>query len=229
MQLYVVGAGPAGAGAAYALGRAGFRPIVLEAQERLAAKPCGKGIPLLRDVPFPLPKEVVLNEIKYVATWLDGEPLFKYGGEKGYIVDKADLLEHVFAEAGAEVSFGSKYNVRSGTARVNGEVVEVKSGVFAGGFAYYDGERIPVVQYLLKGPLKDVSYETIEVHFDTEIMGYYYVFPHGEDVEVGVGGFARPQRLWAMLDKFVERDARLRGSVIAKESSAVSVGGVRLG
>ncbi|MCX8165310.1 MAG: NAD(P)-binding protein [Acidilobaceae archaeon] len=230
MEAYVVGGGMAGAGAAFALARAGLRTTVLEAQPKLGLKPCGRGIPQVGDLPFSVPKEAILNEIRAVATWLDGEPLFRYsGGLNGYIVDKGGLLEHIFAEAGAEVVYNAKYNVRTGTARVNGEQVEVKKGVFAAGFAFYEGERIPVVQYIMKGPLKDVSYDTIEVHFNTEIMGYYYVFPHGEDVEVGVGGFAAPRELWAMLDKFIEKDSRLRGRILAKESSAVSVGGVKLG
>ncbi|MEN2999116.1 MAG: NAD(P)/FAD-dependent oxidoreductase [Acidilobaceae archaeon] len=230
MEVYVVGGGPAGAGAAYAFGRAGLKVTVLEAQSKLALKPCGRGIPQVSDLPFSFPKEVILNRVRAVVTWLDGDPLFRYSENlDGFIVDKGGLLEHLFAEAGAEVIYNAKYNARTGRGRVNGEQVEVKRGVFAAGFAFYEGERIPVVQYILRGPLRDVDYEVIEVHFSPEIMGYYYVFPHGEDVEVGVGGFASPQQLWAMLDKFVERDGRLRGKILAKESAAVAVGGVRLG
>lgn len=227
---YVVGGGPGGAGAAYAAGKLGYRVIVLEAMNGLALKPCGRGIPVTGDLPFSIPKEAVLNNISYVDLYVDGTHLFKAGGFlRGVIVDKRLLLEHAFSSVGAEVYYNSKYDIRRGVARIGGDIVEVNFGVFAGGFAYYDGERIPVVQYVVAG-VRDVDFESIEIRFDTRLLGYYYVFPHGDEVEVGVGGFESHGSLWRLLDKFIENDPRLRSSKVRRrEAAVVSIGGLRLG
>jgi len=228
--LYVVGGGPGGSGAAYAGSKLGFRAVVFEAHDRLAVKPCGRGIPVLSDFPFNIPRDVVLNRVRYVDLYVDGIRVFKAKGFiEGVIVDKGAFLEHIFAISGAEVFYRSKYNVRSGYARIGGDIVEVKSGVFSGGFAYYDGERIPVVQYVVKG-VKDVDFEAIEIRFDTSLLGYYYVFPQGDTVKVGVGGFSNYETLWGLLGKFMEFDDRFRESrVVKREAAIVSVGGLRLG
>lgn len=228
--LYVVGGGPGGLGAAYAGSRLGYRVVVFEAHDSLAVKPCGRGIPVIGDFPFSIPREVVLNRISYVDLYVDGVRAFKAGGwVEGVIVDKSAFLEHLFASAGAEVLYRSKYNIRGSYARVGGSTVEVKSGVFAGGFPYYEGERIPVVQYVVE-KVKDVDLEAIEIRFDTSLLGYYYVFPQGDSVEVGVGGFSNHNTLWGLLDKFLESDDRFRGFRIARrEAAVVSVGGLRLG
>lgn len=231
MRAYIVGGGPAGAGAAKAFSEAGIRPIVIESQRRLAEKPCGRGVMDVGRLPIRIPKDAIMNRIRHVSVSIGRRWLFRYSAdEDGYVVDKRAMLESAFAEAGAEVVYGSRYNHRTGTARIGGETVEIKQGILAAGFAFYSGDRIPVVQYVFKGPIKGVEYDTIEVHFNVEILGYYYVFPYGDDVEVGVGGFATPQALWAMLDSFVKEDERFREArMVARESSAVSVGGLRLG
>jgi len=228
--LYVVGGGPGGLGAAYAAGKLGYKVVVFEAHEALAVKPCGRGIPVLGDFPFSVPKEVVLNRISYVDLYVDGVRAFKVKGWiDGVIVDKSALLEHLFASVGAEVLYKSKYNVRGGYARVGGSTVEVKSGVFSGGFPYYDGEKVPVVQYVVER-VKDVDFQAIEIRFDTSLLGYYYIFPQGDGVEVGVGGFSDHRTLWGLLDRFLELDGRFKGSRIARrEAAVVSVGGLRLG
>ncbi len=228
--LYIVGAGPGGSGAAYAAGKLGFKVIVLEAHDRLAIKPCGRGVPVIDDFPFSIPKDVILNRIRYVDLHVDGVRAFKSGGWiEGVIVDKSAFLEHLFASVGAEVFYKSKYNVRSGYARIGGDVIEVKRGIFSGGFPYYDGERIPVVQYVVKN-VKDVDLTTIEIRFDTSLLGYYYVFPYGDEVEIGVGGFTSSETLWGLLTKFLQSDDRFKGSRIARrEAAMISVGGLKLG
>lgn len=228
--IYIIGGGPGGLGAAYAAGRLGFKPVVIEAMGRLGLKPCGRGIPVVGDLPFSIPRDAILNRIRYVDLYVDGSHIFKAGGWlDGFIVDKGLLLEHVAAESGAEILYNSKYNIRSGYARVGGDIIDVKLGVFAGGFPYYDGERIPVVQ-VIAGGVRDVDMESIEVWFDTRLLGYYYVFPHGDNVEIGVGGFSNPQTLWGLLGKFMELDPRLRNArILRRESAVVSIGGLRLG
>ncbi len=228
---HVVGGGPGGVGAAYAAGRLGVKPVIYEAHNALAVKPCGAGVPLLEDLPFSVPRGAILNRIRFVKLGVDGKWVFKAGGFiDGVIVDKRDMLEHVIAEAGGEVFYGARYDVKRGLARVGGEVLEVKGwGVFAGGFPYYDKVKIPVVQYIME-KVKDVEEDTIEIMFDTRLLGYYYMFPQGHSFKVGVGGFADFNKLTALLNKHVEGDPRLfEARKVKREGAEVSVGGLRLG
>ncbi|MDM7274876.1 MAG: NAD(P)/FAD-dependent oxidoreductase [Thermoprotei archaeon] len=228
---HVVGGGPGGVGAAYAAGKLGVKPIIYEAHGALAVKPCGRGVPLVGDLPFRVPGSVVLNRIRFIKLGVDGRWVFKAGGLiDGVIVDKGGFLEHVIAEAGGEVFYRARYDVRRGLVRVGGEVLEVKGlGVFAGGFPYYEGVKAPVVQYVV-GNARDVEEDTIEVMLDTRLLGYYYVFPQGDSFEVGVGGFASFNELQALLDKYMEKDPRLSGAKrVVREGAMISVGGLRLG
>ncbi|MEM4428608.1 MAG: NAD(P)/FAD-dependent oxidoreductase [Acidilobaceae archaeon] len=230
-RFYIIGGGPGGVGAAYAISKAGFKPVIIEVHDRLAVKPCGRGVPVTSDIPFVIPKSIVLNKISYVKLYVDRLKLFKAGGWlNGFIIDKREFLEHILSETRADIYYRARYNHKSGVARLGGETIDVRRGIFSGGFPYYEGERIPVVQYILGGSLGDVEMDTIEIYFDTEILGYYYVFPHGDNVEVGVGGFRDHNTLWKLLDKFISEDSRLKNSIVVeREAAVVSIGGLKLG
>jgi len=226
----VVGAGPAGVGAAVALSKAGYKVVVHEAMERPGLKPCGRGIPVVGDLPVRVPGDAVVRRIREAVMYVNGEYLFTLKDIfTGYIVDKTLFLEHALSEAGAEARYKSKFDVRSG--RIGGPGgFKPEIGLFAGGHPYYDGEKIMAIQYIIETREYDDS-ESLEIYFDTGLLGYYYIFPGKPGtVEVGVGGFATPRHLKTLLDKFVKSRENLRDKRILKvEGARIAVGGLSLG
>ncbi|MCE4611248.1 MAG: NAD(P)/FAD-dependent oxidoreductase [Desulfurococcales archaeon] len=232
-EFYIVGGGPAGAGAAVAASRAGFRPVVYEAHEKLAAKPCGRGIPVVGDLDFiDIPREAILNKIKSAVMYVNGEFLFELRNVfEGYIVDKGMMLEAIITSSGGEVRYRSRFDVNRGVVRKPGEgYIKISKGIFAGGHMYYSGERIGAIQWILESRRYSDS-DTLEIYFDTELLGYYYVFPHGEgEVEVGVGGFEDFGRLRARLERFLRSREDLRDARRLRiEGARIAVGGLDLG
>ncbi|MEB3859955.1 MAG: NAD(P)/FAD-dependent oxidoreductase [Desulfurococcales archaeon] len=237
-EFYVIGAGPGGAGAAWRASREGFRVVVFEASSKLASKPCGKGVPLVGDLPMRIPRDVVYHRIRRAVMYVNGRLLFEYERMfDGYIVDKAAMLEALIVENGGELVTRAKYKPGSGVVTSPTSSVELRGrgpgqvkGVFAGGHAYYSGEKIMAIQYIASS-VKEVDEETLEIYFDTQILGYYYVFPAGPGkVEIGVGGFPGFQSLKRGLDHFMKRDPRFRQARVEKlEGARIAVGGLRLG
>ena len=229
----VVGAGPAGAGAAAALSRAGYSVLVLEALPRPGLKPCGRGVPLVGDLPVEVPRESIVRRIRGADLYVDGEHVVHVGageGFEGVIVDKSLMLESLITGAGAELVTGAFYKPGSREARVGGRYVRVEHGVFAGGHGYYGGEKITAVQYRLKSrSFEDM--DSLEIWFDTGLIGYYYVFPNrGDEADVGVGGYADAGTLWRLLDEFIASRPDLAGAKrVRREGARIAVGGLELG
>ena len=122
-EFHIIGGGPAGAGAAVAAAKAGFKPVVHEAHDRLAAKPCGRGIPVIGDLDFiDIPREAILNRIKSAVMYVNGEFLFELRNVfEGYIVDKGLMLEAIITSSGGEVRYKSRFDVDRGVVRRPGE------------------------------------------------------------------------------------------------------------
>lgn len=226
----VIGGGPAGVAAGYTLARAGFRVAIYDSAPRLGLKPCGKGIPRVEDLPFPIPREVVVREIHGATLYVDGERVFDADvGLSGVIVDKGAMLEALAAEAGVELVLRAYYKPGDGYVRVGGSHVKVERGLFAGGHAYYSGEKINAYQYRVKSH----SFEGLNkliIYFDTRLLGYYYIFPgHGDEADVGVGGYAGFPELKSRLDKFLESNEYIEKSTVLKgEGAQIAVGGVEV-
>ncbi|GAB6147895.1 NAD(P)-binding protein [Stetteria hydrogenophila] len=230
-EFIVVGAGPAGAAAAARLARLGYSVTVYEAHERLAVKPCGMGIPAVEDLPVAVPKDSVLAEVRGVKLYVDGEPAVEiHGRVNGYIVDKSRMLESIIVESGAELVTRSFYDVRRRSVKTRGSRVDLDrwSGriLLAGGWAYYPGEKIAAVQ--VHGRVKDLEPDVLEIMFDTELIGYYWIFPLGDKrrAEIGVGGYADPRKLIDMLNAFIKRSGRVEGVYGPPQGALIAVGGV---
>ncbi|ADL19724.1 dehydrogenase [Acidilobus saccharovorans 345-15] len=229
--LNIVGAGPAGASAAYAASKLGFRAVVYEANPRPAVKPCGRGIPTLSNLPFEVPKERVIADIKGAVLYVDGVKSVEVRDTvRGYIVDKEGMIRDVIASSGAELYTSSPYNASNGTVKVNGQVREVRTGLLAGGVAFYDGEKIYGVQAIVRAPRLE-SMDYLYIDFDTSLIGYYWIFPAEEGVEVGVGGFESPQRLRELLERYIEKHKEMLGSysILSIAGAPIAVGGVSTG
>ncbi|MGC9209964.1 MAG: FAD-dependent monooxygenase [Acidilobus sp.] len=229
-ELAIIGGGPAGAAAAAVLAKAGVRTTVYESLGRLAVKPCGRAVPATSDLPLPIPRSSIVQEVRKAVLYVDGVKTVEVELRgAGYIVDKEDLLEDWIISSGAELVRSSPFDPRRGLVRVGGHTVEVRKGLLAGGSAFYDSEKIYAVQAMLRsGPGADL--EGIYIHFDTALLGYYWVFPYGDEVEVGVGGFADVNTLRGLLLRFIEarRDLTASGA-LNLQGAPIAVGGVRTG
>ncbi len=229
-EIDVIGAGPAGAAVAAALARSGVKVTVYEALDRLAVKACGRAVPATSDLPLPIPRSSVIQEIRRAVLYVDGEKAVEVKLEGGgLIIDKEGLLEEWITSSGAELRRSSRYNPVSGILRSGGEVKEVRGGILAGGSAFYDGEKIMAVQAVLR-PAGGQELDTIVIDFDTGLLGYYWIFPWGDDVDVGVGGFADAATLRDLLDRFIQQWPGLGGGrTFSYAGAPIAVGGVKLG
>ncbi|MCE4614003.1 MAG: NAD(P)/FAD-dependent oxidoreductase [Desulfurococcales archaeon] len=221
----VVGAGPAGISAGLKLTMEGFSVKIYEAAPKLAMKPCGWGIPLPQTLPFRIPEESIKKHIDGATLFIDREHALDYtGNDLGVIVDKPLMLEILANQYGVDILYKAPVNPR----RIKSET-DVRRLIIAGGFPWYMGETINAVQFHLK-----TAYswgEMFEFYFDSEIIGYYWIFPMEKHlVKIGVGGFKDMVAMKNLLERFVMRDERLRGSqqVSKLEGARLAVGGIHL-
>jgi digeranylgeranylglycerophospholipid reductase len=221
----VVGAGPAGIATSINLSKHGYNVTLLEAAPRLALKPCGWGIPLPGTLPFKLPEEAVLKYIDGASLYVDGKHALDYTGNNlGVIVDKRVMLEKLAIEHGLEIRYKSPVTPsKLKQLSCNGKLV------MATGVPWYRGETINAVQLHLR---TDVSWgEMFEFYFDSDIIGYYWVFPLDRNkVKVGVGGFRDAKTLRRLLGKFIKNDNRIRDAtpISPLEGAKLAVGGIIL-
>jgi flavin-dependent dehydrogenase len=220
----VVGAGPAGIAAGLKLAEEGFKVKVHEAAPKLAMKPCGWGIPLPTSLPFKIPEESVKKHIDGATLFVDGDHALDYTGNNlGVIVDKPFMLELLARQYSIDISYKTPVNPRKLPL-----VIDRRKLIIAGGFPWYKGETINAVQLHLKTPYP--WGEMFEFYFDSEIIGYYWIFPLEKHiVKVGVGGFKEMPVMKKLLDKFIRNDRRLKGAqqLSQLEGAKLAVGGIR--
>ncbi len=214
LDFLVVGAGPAGALFAREAADRGYRVAVVEAVSP-GWKVCGGAVPAVYEEQVGrVPGDAVVAEVRSFRVYLDGELLWEESGRTwGYLLDKARLLRSMLE--GVEVYEGRVYDFRSG--RVPGldlrwERLVVAAGPLAPG---YSGDRIYAVQAVYRGDFDEGS---VEIHFDSRLVGYYWVFATSRrEARVGVGGYGDPRSFVRMLEEFAaargwERVAPMKGS-----------------
>jgi geranylgeranyl reductase family protein len=203
----VVGAGPAGSTTAYRLARAGARVCLLDRARFPRDKPCGGGVTVraARQLPFSI-EPVVEDRVeslelgfRYRRRWSGsaGQPLILMTQRRRL---DAFLAERA-AEAGAELREGAKVTAADpdGSVTVAGERLEADVVVGADGAngvtARAVGPPPPVHGVALEGNLgyENASAERFAgravVEFGVVPGGYAWVFPKGDHVNVGVGGW----------------------------------------
>jgi len=174
----VVGLGPSGAAFLRAYGRA--RGVE---RSRRYFKACGEAVPV--ETPM-VDRRYVVDEVRrYVFySWRRALGEVSYHAPRWYIVDKQRWVESMRLEAAEE-----------GPAEVL---------VKAGGPYQSMGEKITVARAYVEGVrLED---ETAYFVFSPEAVGFYWVFPHGEVLNVG-GGFLGVEnpvpRVYAFVEKWL--------------------------
>ena len=211
----VVGAGPAGAAAAYHLASAGRRVILLEQQERPGqANPCGGGMAasVQRWFPFDLSPAVdqVIRRVRF--TWALEDPVAaELPGDAPFWIVRRRVLDPFLSrqaqDAGAELRGSSSaesigredglWHVRLAggeTLRAPGLVVADGSGSrHAGGLGL--GPARPrfasTVSVEVDGPLLEA--DTARFDFGLVHHGFCWAFPRQGGTSIGVGTFIGQQ------------------------------------
>ena len=203
----VVGAGPAGSVTAIHLARGGARVLLVDKATFPRDKPCGGGLTLraVRQLPVD-PAPVVEHEVDRMAFRVGWRTHFERRGRRGpfVLMTQRRRLDHYLVEqavaAGAEFQDGVKVvlgTVPKGLSlEIDGE--EVRAELVIGA----DGANGTTARALgLGGPVThgvafegnaafDERYRGLAViELGTVPGGYGWVFPKGDHVNVGVGGW----------------------------------------
>jgi geranylgeranyl reductase family protein len=236
----VVGAGPAGSSSAYRLARAGVRVLILEKARFPRDKPCGGGISsrAMRELPID-PRPVVEHVAdRMELSFRGGHPFVRYGrGPLAYLTQRRRLdqfLAEQAAHAGAQLRDGVRVSEISPTGvRVDGQWIQSELLIGADGAngasaraLELAGERIHGVAlegnlpYALADPER--WRDRVVIELGTIPGGYCWIFPKGDHINVGVGGWeSTGPTLRPHLSAFCER----RG---LKRSKLEGVRGYRL-
>jgi len=206
-DVIVVGAGPAGASAAYWLGEAGKQVLLLEKEKLPRYKPCGGGVPqaVLDRFPFGF-SSVVERWIRQVRfRFRDGREFMASLPERAIAMVMRDhfdfhILEHARAEvrdqsaltsveqdeSGVTVTTASGEDFRAryliGADGANSRVsrlADLRQESWTGGAIEAE---VPVGDDLLKA-----YRDTAVFVFGTPPKGYLWIFPKAEHLSVGIG------------------------------------------
>jgi geranylgeranyl reductase family protein len=206
-DVIVVGAGPAGSTAAFRLARAGARVLLLDRERFPRDKPCGGGLTLraVKQLPFSV-EPVVEDTVDRLELGLAYRRRFtKRSAEPLILMTQRRRLDAFLAEraaeAGADFRDGTKVSavdpdgaVTVGAERLTADVVIGADGA-NGVTARSLGVAAPVHGVALEGNVAhgDVDRHRYQGRAVVEVGvvpgGYAWVFPKGDHVNVGVGGW----------------------------------------
>ena len=204
----VIGAGPAGSVTAIHLARGGARVLLFDKAEFPRDKPCGGGLTLraVRQLPVD-PAPVVEHEVDRMAFRLGWRSGFERRGRRGAFVlmTQRRRLDHYLAEqavaAGAEFRDGVKVLVGSDpdrglTLQVDGQWLQTDVIVGADGANGTTARALglggPIthgVAFEGNAPFEDRFRGLAVIELGTIPGGYGWIFPKGDHVNVGVGGW----------------------------------------
>ena len=205
----IVGAGPAGSTAAYRLARAHARVLLVDKMRFPRDKPCGGGLTMraVRQLPFSV-DPVVEDRITRARCRL------RYGGVIERESDQvlclmtqrrrldAFLVERA-VEAGAAFRDGVRVSIESDTEiHVDGEPLEVQAVIGADGANGVTARTLGLAGGIVNGVALEgnLPYDRLPrgawrgllvLELATVPGGYGWIFPKGDHVNVGVGGWGK--------------------------------------
>jgi len=202
----VVGAGPAGSLTAYHLARAHARVLLVDKARFPRDKPCGGGLTYraLRQLPFSV-EPVVEDVVSRVECRLQYRRTFERGDRPVAVMTQRRRLDSFLVEraveAGAEFRDGSRVDVDSDTqVRVAGAAVEAAALIGADGANGVTARTLGLAGEIVHGVALEgnlrygpVSRRRYGGRMVLELAvvpgGYGWVFPKGDHVNFGVGGW----------------------------------------
>ena len=203
----VVGAGPAGSTSAYLLARAHARVLLVDKARFPRDKPCGGGLTMraVRQLPFSV-EPVVEDRITRARCRLRYGPVIERESEQVLCLMTqrrrldAFLVEQA-VEAGAEFRDGVRVALESDRQlRVDGESIAVDAVVGADGANGITARRLGLGGAIVNGVAlegnlpydqlpRDGWHGMLVLELATVPGGYGWIFPKGDHVNVGVGGW----------------------------------------
>jgi geranylgeranyl reductase family protein len=228
----VVGAGPAGSTAAYRLSSAGARVLLVDRERFPRDKPCGGGLTFRAVRQLPVSVDAVVEDVvDRIELGYDYGKRFERRGERPLILmTQRSRLDAYLAEQAASVGAEFRDGVRATAIEPNASGATVRFGDSAAGAQVVigaDGVNGLTVRALGLLPLRrhgvalegNVPYDD-EARFRGRALvdlgtvpgGYAWVFPKGDHVNVGVGGWeGEGPRLREHLDRACEGYGLPRG------------------
>jgi geranylgeranyl reductase family protein len=205
----IVGAGPAGSTAAYRLARARARVLLIDKARFPRDKPCGGGLTTraVQQLPFSV-EPVVEDRITRMRCRLRYGPKIERESTRVLCLMTrrrrldAFLVEQAVA-AGAEFRDGVHVTIESETnLRVDGKPVEVGAMIGADGANGITARSLGLGGAIVNGialegnlPYEELPpgrwHGTLVLELSAVPGGYGWIFPKGDHVNVGVGGWGR--------------------------------------
>jgi geranylgeranyl reductase family protein len=220
----VVGAGPAGSTAAYRLARKGARVLLLDKARFPRDKPCGGGISAraIRELPFD-PHPVVEHVVdRMELSFCGGRPFVRGRRSPLAYMTQRRLLDHFLVEQavdagtyfrdGAAVTEVSEHGARVDGRWIGSKLLIAADGANGATARSLDLADTRVYGVALEGNLPHSLVDpgrwqsTIVIELGTIPGGYCWIFPKGDHVNVGVGGWENTApKLRKHLREFCER------------------------
>jgi geranylgeranyl reductase family protein len=207
----VVGAGPAGSTAAYRLASDGASVLLLDRATFPRVKPCGGGLTMRAVKQLPYSVDPVVEQVVTTAELRLGlrRPAERGSGRALAYMTQRVRLDHFLAEkaavAGADFRDGAKVtgvetDARGATVTVGGERYRAAAVVGADGVNGVTARALGLggnrtIGVALEGNLPNEKVDVaryrgrIVVDFATVPGGYGWVFPKGDHLNFGVGGW----------------------------------------
>ena len=190
----VIGAGPAGSATAIHLARAGAKTLLIDKASFPRDKPCGGGLTLraVRELPVD-PTPVVEHEVDRMEFRLGRRGRFERKGRRGAFVlmTQRRRLDHYLAEQAAAAGADFRDGVKISLDEIDAEVIVGADGA-NGTTAKALGLGGPIVHGVAfegNAPYDDRYRGLAVIELGTIPGGYGWIFPKGDHINVGVGGW----------------------------------------
>ena len=203
----MVGAGPSGSTTAYRLARAHARVLLVDKARFPRDKPCGGGLTMraVRQLPFSV-EPVVEDRITRARCRLRYGPVIERSSDRVLCLMTQrrrldEFLVQKAVEAGAEFRDGARVTVDSDTRlTVDGEPVETAAVIGADGANGVTAKTLGLAGGIVNGVALEgnLPYDRLPrdgwrgmlvLELATVPGGYGWIFPKGNHVNVGVGGW----------------------------------------